>query len=1147
VTSPLQLVVTNTNDAGAGSLRAAMLAANATPNVREEIRFSIPGPGPHRINLLSPLPAVTDPLFVNGTSQAGYAGVPLVEVSGPATPLITGFTIFAGNSRVNGLSLIGFGTALVLRNGGSNIVDGNYIGLSTNGTIAANALGIFITSSANNRIGGPTAAERNVISGNTQRGMEIRDASSGNRVINNYIGTSPDGLLARPNGTAGVEVVGASANTIGEPGAGNLISGNVRGVSLGLAATNNRVMANLIGTTRAGDQPLSNTELGIAVFADANTIGGTTFGEGNVISANGAGGILITNGLGGTGNGNFVYGNSIGLGIDAIQLGNGGAGVSIQGGAMNTIGGVTPASRNLIGSNARNGVVIAGATATGNVVAGNYIGLDDSGSSARPNFGVGVLVQNASGNRIGVIGGGNVLSGNLEAGIAFDHSDDNDVVGNRIGTTADGIEARPNGFVLEDGSVTGAGITLVQSPGNRIGSAAPGGGNLISGNGTGIWVEDAASAGTIITGNMIGTNAAGNSGIPNAVGLSLAGSATVGGIQPGAPNVISANTTTGILVAGNGTSVDIQENVISGNGGLGIDLGGDGVTRNDPGDVDEGSNHNQNVPVLTGVTAFSAATRIVGTLDSTPSSTFTLRFYANDSCDPSGFGEGQRSLGATTVSTDGAGSASFDVGVGRSGAGDVLTATATDGAGNTSEFSACRQASQWSAFLPPGTAAETTVTNPRSGNASLELLTARESSALINEPGTVFGNFADLNALSFDWAIDPASQGALPPDLALRVYAFGDPRSFFLHWDTCGPSVPCTFREKGSWQTTNLIGQLSIQADGSNTPPASLAEIPPDAPITGIHVRSAYNFGYPWFGYADNVVIGFRGQQPNVFNFELADPSASRIRPALTWTRPASIDDATALSAEQLNAFGSTTGSFEYDPTAGTGLSADLHGLFTTFTAADASKYLPVSRAVPLTVTGLATVVPEDSSWFAFTPAADTAAAITLNNPRSGNGSLELTKTSNQGSAYLHEPNVLSLGAVSDLTSLSMDWFIDPASEAQLPPELALRVYDFGDPRSFFLYWDTCSGLTPCDPQPTGSWQTTNLIGRLRIQAAEGAAPPPASLAEIPPDAPIVGIHLRTNFGNGRPWHGFVDNVAIGFGGRSPIVFNFEPFGVIQQ
>ncbi|PYR90761.1 MAG: hypothetical protein DMF84_19165 [Acidobacteria bacterium] len=64
-------------------------------------------------------------------------------------------------------------------------------------------------------------------------------------------------------------------------------------------------------------------------------------------------------------------------------------------------------------------------------------------------------------------------------------------------------------------------------------------------------------------------------------------------------------------------------------------------------------------------------------------------------------------------------------------------------------------------------------------------------------------------------------------------------------------------------------------------------------------------------------------------------------------------------------------------------------------------------------------------------------------------------------------------------------------------------------------------------------------MGRLRIQAAE-ANTPPASLADIPPDAPIVGIHIRADFGFGGPWHGFADNLTIGFGNREPIVFNFE-------
>ena len=120
-----------------------------------------------------------------------------------------------------------------------------------------------------------------------------------------------------------------------------------------------------------------------------------------------------------------------------------------------------------------------------------------------------------------------------------------------------------------------------------------------------------------------------------------------------------------------------------------------------------------------------------------------------------------------------------------------------------------------------------------------------------------------------------------------------------------------------------------------------------------------------------------------------------------------------------------------------------------------------------------------------------------------------------------------------------MDWFIDPASNSALPPQIALRVYEFGDPRSFFLFWDTCSEVTPCTPQPTGAWRTTDLMGRLRIQAAE-ANTPPASLADIPPDAPIVGIHIRADFGFGGPWHGFADNLTIGFGNREPIVFNFE-------
>lgn len=102
-----------------------------------------------------------------------------------------------------------------------------------------------------------------------------------------------------------------------------------------------------------------------------------------------------------------------------------------------------------------------------------------------------------------------------------------------------------------------------------------------------------------------------------------------------------------------------------------------------------------------------------------------------------------------------------------------------------------------------------------------------------------------------------------------------------------------------------------------------------------------------------------------------------------------------------------------------------------------------------------------------------------------------------------------------------------------------MRVYPPGDPRSFFLVWNGCSP-TACGTYPTGTWQRTELVRSLSIQQAE-SNPPPARLADVPPDAPIIGIHLRASYSFGQPWHGFVDNVTLGFAvsGR-PTNDNFE-------
>jgi hypothetical protein len=150
----------------------------------------------------------------------------------------------------------------------------------------------------------------------------------------------------------------------------------------------------------------------------------------------------------------------------------------------------------------------------------------------------------------------------------------------------------------------------------------------------------------------------------------------------------------------------IRGNSIHSNGGLGIDLGGDGVTPNDPGDADTGPNQLQNFPVLS-VALAGGSTWVTGTLNGLANTTFTLDFYASAAADPSGFGEGARYLGSAVVTTDGSGNAHFEVVLAAPTApGEVVTATATDPAGNTSEFSRAALAYQEvSIDIKPGDAA----------------------------------------------------------------------------------------------------------------------------------------------------------------------------------------------------------------------------------------------------------------------------------------------------------------------------------------------------------------------------------------------------------------------------------------------------------
>jgi hypothetical protein len=349
-----------------------------------------------------------------------------------------------------------------------------------------------------------------------------------------------------------------------------------------------------------------------------------------------------------------------------------------------TIGGSDPALRNLISSNTQDGIVLY--SAVDSAVLGNYVGTDASGSVALGN-GEGVALLFTNGVSVGGSspGEGNLVSGNTGAGLTVSFAGPGSVAGNRIGVDAAGTGALPNGV----------GIFLANNSGGLVvGGAVAGSGNLVSANAS-TGIRMIFSTGTTIAGNRIGVDTAGMP-LPNLQsGISIAGSTNnlIGG-GSGAGNLIAFNGQSGVAVGTSATDTSsgnqITGNAIHDNGGLGIDLGSDGPTPNDSGDADAGPNLLQNAPALTAVTAAGASTTIEGTLASLPGTTFRIEFFKSGGCDPSGFGEGAVWIGATDVVTDGAGDASFAASVPLSIAlGEVVTATATDPNGNTSEFSPC--------------------------------------------------------------------------------------------------------------------------------------------------------------------------------------------------------------------------------------------------------------------------------------------------------------------------------------------------------------------------------------------------------------------------------------------------------------------------
>ena len=408
--------------------------------------------------------------------------------------------------------------------------------------------------------------------------------------------------------------------------------------------------------------------------------------------------------------GNLFEGNFIGTnpaGTTAFGNGSGAVGGIVFGfcgtPANCTIGGTTPAARNLISGNVGNGIALG--SGSGNTVQGNLIGTDITGTLALGNSLVGVTSGGGISNAL--IGGTTVAArNNISAnnrGIALASSSSNNTVqGNFIGTDVTGTVALSNsngGVSLDTGSANDVIGGLTTTPGTPPG-------NLISGNSGNFGVDLGTDVhGTLVQGNIIGADITGTQPLGNLIGIHNGGhDNTVGGTAANARNIIAFNGTMcgapnfiGVSVSGD-TSINnaILGNSIFSNGGLGIDLivngeGACGITANHHCDNVTGPNHLQNYPVITSVFSGAGNTVIQGSLDAASNTTFRIEFFDNPQCDSSGNGEGQTFIGSTNVMTDGNCNAPINVSLPVNvQPGHVLTATATDPNNNTSEFSACR-------------------------------------------------------------------------------------------------------------------------------------------------------------------------------------------------------------------------------------------------------------------------------------------------------------------------------------------------------------------------------------------------------------------------------------------------------------------------
>ncbi|MEZ5331005.1 MAG: right-handed parallel beta-helix repeat-containing protein [Thermoanaerobaculia bacterium] len=679
------------NNANAGGSTAGGDCTEGSAGL-DTIAFDIAPPTVHTIVLQSALPEVVDPVVVDGDSEACSTS-PCIVVDGSGLsgndPI---WILSAGSSTLHGLGFVhpDFG-AVSLRDGGQNVVEAcRFLGPAT--PIPRSDRGLDVTS-PDNLIGGTAEGAANRFEG-FDIGVLINNSSQipgsnavGNRVEGNLVGCPPppSSRGACVPDVGGIYIANAAMNTIGgaAAGAGNVVVGN-DGVAIsiigtdpsqGSAAELNLVQGNRIGLDDGGTSIAGNLGGIYVTWGNLNTIGGTTPAVRNVVvdsRATPAGspaypGIGVTGTFHGEGVGNLVQGNYVGTDATGMRaLGNERNGIYLDMAGETLVGGTVAGSGNLVAANGTDGIEVQHTPVSRpNFVQGNVVGLNATLSAALPNGAAGIRVTAPAGDVVGSSGpgGANIVAGNIGDGIVLDIGGDASVVGNWIGVTP------------TIGGVGNGGVGLLVD--RTLGAVASG--NTVRENGShGVWIDGGSQ--TLLTANTIQDN--GGAGIA----------------------VTDADADRNTLF----------DNSLASNAGLGIDLGDDGPTANDPGDGDVGPNRLQNYPVLETVFLSGGSSLVAGSLNSQHDWSFTIDVYSSPSCDPSGSGEAESLVGSFVVTTDALGLATFDVVLPEIDPGRSVVATATDELGSTSELSLCvdaapllfsdgfesGDASAWTAVVP---------------------------------------------------------------------------------------------------------------------------------------------------------------------------------------------------------------------------------------------------------------------------------------------------------------------------------------------------------------------------------------------------------------------------------------------------------------